>query len=83
MSCGPSGTGWGAGGLCSGDLNSGEEELVGAQGSFCDHGTQSLERVSDLPKVTQLVTEHSSWASVGVAAPSGFHLLLGGEESSE
>lgn len=45
-------------------------------------GTQSLERVSCLPKVNQLVTEPISWASVYVTI-SGFHLTLGGEGSNE
>lgn len=38
-------------------------------------GTQSLERVSDLSKVTQLVADPNSWAGVGVAT-SGFLLTL-------
>lgn len=66
LSCGPLRTGWGAGGLSSGGLNSEVEAEV---------GTQSLERVSDLSKVTQLVADPSSWAGVGVAT-SGFHLTL-------
>lgn len=45
-------------------------------------GTQSLERVSYLLKVNQLVSEPISWASVCVTV-SGFHLILGGEESNE
>lgn len=45
-------------------------------------GIQSLERVSPLPKVNQLVTEPISWASVCITI-SGFHLTPGGEESNE
>lgn len=50
--------------------------------SFVTTGTQSLGRISDLPKVTQLFTEPSSWASVAVST-SGFHLTLEGEKPNE
>lgn len=87
LSCGPSGTGWGAGGLCSGIPNHAVRERVQEPRDprlqcsyFVTMGNQSLERVSNLPKVTQLVTKPSSWVRIDVT--SGFHLTLG-DKSNE
>lgn len=61
-------------------------ELAGARGSslamlsFCYHGNPKFGK--NEPKVTQLFTGPSSWASVAVSA-SGFHLTLEGEKSNE
>lgn len=88
MSCGPSGTGWGAGGLCSNGLNSEVEELVGAQGSFlarlsfCYHENPKFGKNQRLAQGYPAGYRASSWASVGVST-SDFLLTLEGEKSNE